>query len=430
MLNEIVNVSITRETTAVTQKGFGIVMILGAHKVFNERLRQYTSASAMLVDGFTATDPEYLAAVAAFSQEPQVERIAIGRRTVNSAVVVVTSAVASTVYSITVNGTAYTFNSGASPTTTSIATGLAAAVNADAALPVTATASGANVTLAADVAGVAFTLLSSANTSITKPYTTSDSLANDLTAVSEYNDDWYGLVVTSRVQADVVAVAAWVETKRKLYLSSSSDASLLTSGSTTNVAAVLKTGAYLRSGVIYHQDINTFPEAAWFGKMLPADPGSATWAYKTLAGIAASTLTSSQSSAVRGYNANTYENIGGVNVTRFGTAASGEYLDIMAGIDWFHARLQERIYSRLVNLPKIAYTDPGIAVFDSEVRAQLRQGIDVGFLASDPEPTVTVPTAKSASTADKTARKLSNVKFTATLAGAVHLTTINGTVTV
>lgn len=430
MLNDIVTVSITRETTAVTQKGFGTVMVLGAHKVFNERLREYTSASAMLADGFSSTDPEYLAAVAAFAQEPRIERVAIGRRTVNSAVVTVASAIASTVYSITINGTAYTFNSGATPTTATIATGLADAVNADAALPVTATASGATVTLAADTAGVAYTLQVGANLTITKPYTASDTLANDLTAISEFDDNWYGLVATTRVQADVEAIAAWVETKRKLYISSSSDSSLLTAGSTTNVAAVLKTNAYTRSAVIYHQDIDKYPEAAWFGKMLPTDPGSATWAYKSLAGVPATSLTSSQSGAVRGYNANTYEEIGGVNVSRMGTVASGEYLDIMAGIDWLHARLQERIYSRLVNLPKISFTDAGIAVIDGEIRAQLRQGIEVGFLASDPEPTVTVPTAKSVSSADKTARRLTNVKFTATLAGAVHLTTINGTVTV
>lgn len=431
MLNEIVVVNVSRETTSVSQAGFGTVLILGAHKVFNERLRFYSSASAMLTDGFAVTDPEYLAAVAALSQSPRPTRVAIGRRTVNNSAVVVNTAVINTVYTIRINGTSYTFNSGGAPTTSTIATGLAAAINADGALPVTATATTNTVSLVADVAGTAYSLaIVGSNMTITKPYTASDTFANDLTAVSAYNDDWYGLVVTSRVQADVEAVAAWVETQRKLFLTVSSDVGILAAGTTTDVGSVLKTSAYTRTGVIYHTDPTKYADAAWFGTMLTTAPGSATWAFKDLISVPTVTLTLSESSAAQGKNVNLYQSIAGANITRYGKVASGEYIDVIVGIDWFQARLQERIYSLLVNSARIPYTDAGIATVEGAVKAQLQQGISVGLFAADPAPTVTVPKAINVSAANKAARTLTDVTFAATLAGAVHLTTINGTVSV
>jgi hypothetical protein len=152
--------------------------------------------------------------------------------------------------------------------------------------------------------------------------------------------------------------------------------------------------------------------------------------FKTLTGIAATTLTTTQSQNARAKKANTYETLGGVNITREGTMASGEYIDIIRGIDWLQARMEERIYSRLVNLAKIPFTDAGIAIIEAEIRAQLDDGIDNGLIAVDPEYTITVPAASSVSAAEKTARILPDIQFTATLAGAIHSVQVAGTVSV
>ena len=68
MASKIVTLNITRQTKSVSRAGFGTLMIMGMHKIYNDRVRAYTETSAMLTDGFDSTDPEYLAATAFFSQ--------------------------------------------------------------------------------------------------------------------------------------------------------------------------------------------------------------------------------------------------------------------------------------------------------------------------------------------------------------------------
>ena len=131
-----------------------------------------------------------------------------------------------------------------------------------------------------------------------------------------------------------------------------------------------------------------------------------------------------------GKNINHYTLTAGVAITRQGKTAGGEWIDVMRFVDWLKARMQERIYQQLVNLLKIPYTDQGVAIIENLVRAQLQEGIRVGGLAKDPEFTVTVPKVIDVSQTDRANRLLPDVKFNATLAGAIHKININGVVTV
>lgn len=101
-------------------------------------------------------------------------------------------------------------------------------------------------------------------------------------------------------------------------------------------------------------------------------------------------------------------------------------MDVMRGTDWLAARIQERVYALLIQNDKVPFTDAGIQAVKGEILAQLQAGVARDFLASDPEPTCTVPRAADVSAADKGNRQLNNVKFRATLAGALHKVTIEG----
>ena len=428
MLEEIVNVTITRETTAVSRAGFGTMLICAPSVVFTALTQIYTSAAAMLTDGFLSTDSAYLAAVAAFAQSPSVTQVKIGRRQVDNVVVTVSTVIDSTDYTTTINGTTFTYNSGVAATNLTIAAGIVAAINLGAE-PVTATDNlDGTYDLDADVAGTAFSVAVDNNQTI-GALVAADTVANDLANIKAADNDWYALVLTSRTQADVEAAALFIEGEQKIFVTATSDVNTYDSGSTTDLAYVLKAAAYDRTAVIFSGDPTEFADAAWLGKQLTTDPGSSTWAFKTLSTITADSLTPTQSTNIRNKNANTYETIGGVNVTREGKMASGEFIDIIRGVDWLQARLVERIYSRIVNLPKIPFTDGGIAIVETEIRAQLAEGIANGLLASSPQYTVTVPLAADVSAVDKANRLLPDVSFTATLAGAVHSVTINGVVT-
>lgn len=427
-LKEIINVSITRQTKAVSRAGFGVMAIVSPHVVFTERLRYYSDITSMITDGFESTDPAYLAANAAFAQNPGPVKVAIGRQQVDVVGVSVDTVVDLTAYTVTVDGNNFEFTSGAATTDLLIATGLVGLIGAHADYTATDDADG-TFTISHTTSGTAFAVSVDSNMSLEKPFTAAETTTVALTAIAQFDNDWYGLIWADRTSADVVLAAAWAESNRKLMATASSDVKIYDSGDITDIAYLLNAAGYDRSTVMFHETPTTYPDAAWMGKQLATDPGSSTWAYKTLAGITKSTLTTNQSTNIRNKKANTYEEIGGVNITQEGTLASGEYIDIIRGADWLEARLTERVYSRLVNLPKIPFTDAGIAIIEGEVRAQMEDGIAVGFLVADPAPVIFVPKAADVSTVDKAARTLNDVTFTAYLAGAIHKIKIDGVVT-
>lgn len=81
-LSRIVQVNITRQTQAVSQKGFGIGLILGADDAekpgaMTTRTRTYLSLSGVLED-FAATTEVYKAAQAYFGQQIKPESVVVG----------------------------------------------------------------------------------------------------------------------------------------------------------------------------------------------------------------------------------------------------------------------------------------------------------------------------------------------------------------
>ena len=117
-------------------------------------------------------------------------------------------------------------------------------------------------------------------------------------------------------------------------------------------------------------------------------------------------------------NGNVYVEVAGISITCNGVSARGEFIDITRGIDEFEQRLKERIFGVLANLPKVPFTNQGIAVVENEIRGQQQDAIDSGVFAAEPAPTVTVPDALDVPFADKANRLLPDVTFTATLAGS------------
>jgi hypothetical protein len=251
-----------------------------------------------------------------------------------------------------------------------------------------------------------------------------------LAAMAIENPNWYGLVVETRTEADQQVVATWVETQTRLCILASADADIVDAAS-GDIADYLKTNNIERTAVIYHPDAGDVteepcPDAAWFGKMFSKDPGSATWAFKTLTGVSTYALTTAQVNRAKGKNANIYTSVSDVAITEAGTVGSGEFLDVMHGIDWLTARIQQRVFTVLVQQDKIPYTDAGVQSVVGELKAALQEAVDINLIASYE---VDYPLVADVAPASKAARILPDVTFTAILSGAVHKVEIAGVVT-
>ena len=104
--------------------------------------------------------------------------------------------------------------------------------------------------------------------------------------------------------------------------------------------------------------------------------------------------------------------------------------------DWLQARIGEGILLRLLNEPKVPYTDKGAGVIRGEIVKVLQEAINFGMLGPllDVDDgaffDITIPKVAAQSANDRTARNFPGIIVTAQLAGAIHQTTVNVNVSV
>lgn len=431
-LNDIVQINISTQTTAPSQAGFGIPLVMGYHTVFPERVRQYSEVAAMVTDGFSADSLIVKCVTALLSQSPKVTHVLVGRMA-NAPVPshkLTPVAVNSTEYVVEVNGTEVSYTSDVTATVAEITAGLKAAIDLLAIPGVTTVDNSTDLDVNA-TAGTDVWLSVADRSLITRRDNTPDpGIVADLAAVQNVSDDWYSVHVVNNSEAIIKAMAANIETQRKLFVTECGDDEIYDSGVSDDVASELDSLNYARTALMFHTKPHQYAGAGWAGVLLPAKPGSATWKFKTIAGVSTDILTATEITNLENKNANHYTEVSGVSITQQGVTSSGEFIDITRFVDWLQARMQERIYARLVNLPKLPFTDPGISVIGAEIQAQLDAGIEVGGLAADPAPSVFLPAAANVSFVDKASRTLTGITFQGTLAGAIHQLIITGTVTV
>jgi hypothetical protein len=246
-----------------------------------------------------------------------------------------------------------------------------------------------------------------------------------LNAIEAIDGDWYGLLVESVTQADIEEIAQnFVESRIKQFFALTNDAAV-PAGTAANVALNLNAAALDRTSVWYSGDTDNSVASAISGLQLPKAPGSTNWAYKTLSGPSFDDLTPTEQQNIENAKANQYIRVAGINITQFGTVASGEYIDVIRGADFLQARIQELVYFELINSEKIPYTNNGIAQVENRLREALNLGVNNQII--NPDFTISTPDVADVSQIDKGNRFLPDVTFEATLTGAINKTQIRGT---
>ena len=444
-LDRVVNVQISLNTTGISTEGFSTLLCVGAHAHTLPRVSTYTNASDMIADGFSDNDPLYLMVADAFSQTPKPSIVKVGRRQASAVDVTVANVTSAGVYTIKVNTLdansnvvtqTYTYtNSGG--TASAIATALQNLISNDSKSVVTATVANDVITVTGKT-DAAFAIEITNNMTQTVK-TVDETIAETMTAITGYDNGWYGWALADRTQENIIAAANWTETVRKLFGTSIAEAGAYNPDSITDTGYLLYNGNYYRTHWWYHKDANTdFPETAVMARCFAIEPGGETWANKKLAAVTADGLTEGQYQAITNKNGNTFERFRNVSITQNGKVAAGEYIDVIRFRDWLQEEITVNVFNALINRDKIPYTDEGIAVVEAQIRKALQLGVRRGGIAPDEYDengntnlgyTVEVPLAASISANQKASRVLNDVKFTARLAGAIHVVKITGSLT-
>lgn len=387
-LNDVVQVVIYDQTTAISTAAFNIPLVLATFTNFSERARTYTSLSGVGED-FDSEDAVYTLANRLFGQSGVLgaipDTIVIGRRQVDQ--VVITPTVANTQeYTVTIDGVDYSYTSDADATAAEISAGLVAAIGSP--TGITVTDNTGSLTVGVTTLGTAWSILVSSN--LVKVETApTETYVEALEAVETENDEWYALVADTHDAADQEALSDAIQAREKIYGLSSADPVAPTTG-TTDIGAILNAKSASRTfGVYLPTADEEYPEAAWIGSQLAVTPGANDWDFKQANGITRAALSSTQVTNLKNKNWNYYWRRRGVDIFQNGDTFDGSFLDVVVGKDWLKARLQEAIFFRIINSLKIPMTDAGLLIVENEIRsvmslAQSNGLVDEGWTVSTP----------------------------------------------
>ena len=262
-------------------------------------------------------------------------------------------------------------------------------------------------------------------------------------AVTADDGNFYGIGLASREEKDILAMAEWAEANEKLFATATAKDGAYQSDVDTDLGSKLKAKNFYRTYWFYHALENEFPELA-LSRCFTSYPGGETWALKKLAAITTDNLSATKLKAIcgdknnSGKNGNAFVPFRNISCTQGGMVAAGEWIDVIRFRDWLKEEISVNVFNLLINREKVPYTDEGIAQVEARIRDALVLGQRRGGVAPTEYDedgrenlgfTVTVPLASSVSANTKAKRKLTDVFFTARLAGAIHFVEIKGSLT-
>lgn len=232
----------------------------------------------------------------------------------------------------------------------------------------------------------------------------------------------------------------WTETQNKIfgYVDSNPD------------DPIVEPNKYYRSYAVYpcteeNQLENDIPPENKYGLPIAmavyamcTHAGGETWANNPLAAVSPAKIGGTLVKKLESNNFSWLCNIASKNVTLGGKTSGGEWIDVIRFRDWLQNDMQVRIVNLLIVNPKVPYTDRGIGLIENQMLASLKDGQKYGGIAesefdeygAETKGYITsVPLAASIPSTKKNSRVLSDCKFSARLAGAIHLVEISGQLT-
>lgn len=251
---------------------------------------------------------------------------------------------------------------------------------------------------------------------------------------------WYCICPVGLADDIVKEIIEWTETQNKLcgYIDDDPDTPIVTAG------------LYLRSYPVYpkvtaDQLDNDVPAENKYGaaiamvvKAMNFHAGEETWALKQVATVTPSKLDSTFIKKLEAANFSYVITVASKNITQGGKTGGGEWIDIIRFRDWLQNDMQVRVVNLLIVNPKIPYTDNGIGLVENQMLASLKDGQKYGGIAPTeydtdgnaiPGYTTDVPLAAELTSTQKASRTLEDCKFSARLAGAIHVVEIKGCLT-
>lgn len=263
---------------------------------------------------------------------------------------------------------------------------------------------------------------------------------------------WYAVCTAGVDKTEYEEIAKYIETQHKIFCYTELDCFPEAGnerGSGEDLVQPSVGSVYFRTMGVYGRErtdqakekipeANKYINVAFVAKWLNYESGSETSAFKQLAAVYPSELSTTEAKALADKNLNYFITVGNRNVTMNGKVIGNEWADVIRFRDWVQNDMQVNVVNLFIANPKIPYTDNGIALVQNQMIATLKKGQDLGGIVQTefdengeelPGFWTSVPLAVSLSASERASRKLTRCKFKARLAGAIHFAEIEGSLT-
>lgn len=205
---------------------------------------------------------------------------------------------------------------------------------------------------------------------------------------AELGQRWYGVFVPSAVDADHLAIAAYIEgtNTKHIYAVNTQSAGVISAVSTTDIAYLLSQLGYLRT-VLQYSSSSAYAVMSLLGRILTVNYNGSnttiTLKFKNEPGILGEALNTTQANAAEAKNANIFVNYNNdTTIIEQGVMVDGTFVDIVTGTDWLAIECQRAVYNLLyTSTTKIPQTDQGMQVLTTGVAQICAQGVTNGLLA-------------------------------------------------
>jgi hypothetical protein len=441
-ITDIANVAITLEGVTVSRAGFGTPLFLSKHRFTEEYVNAFTNL-VQVGKVVPTTHPVYKAAQQFFSNTPVGRQFKVGR--IDANLVLTPATVANgKVYSFTIkSGTAsanISVTATGSDTIASVSAALAAAVEASSvAAQVVATSSTGAVTIAPTLPTDKFSV--GALNNLADSYTSSVAAPAALQLCLDADADAYFITSEDHSEAWVLALAADVEARGKLYgvaVEGAANYGTYVKGAAVSgdILGKLADFGYARSFGMYHDLADeAYPELQWIGHNAPFDAGSVIWTNNVVTlpisrNADGNPLTATQQNNISARNASFVRNEGGVNAMRGGLVAAGERIDNIRGRDAMQDEMKANLTTLLLSQKggKLPYNNQGINQVRSVIAKTLDEFVRRNFINDNY--LITLPDERDVQSSKKAIGLLDQGYFKAELSGAIELIDITGSLAV
>lgn len=240
-----------------------------------------------------------------------------------------------------------------------------------------------------------------------------------LNELIETKNDWYFLQSDQQGDKEIIALSGWIDTQKKLY------------AATTTNKDLVKQLESERTFIMFHDDEESYVAEGWVGKCAPELPGSITWKFKTITGVKAADIRTSDLRQLHKDGGNTYVRKLGILQSSEGLTTSGEYIDVMRSQDFLDARLTEEVSRVLFTKKKVGYENSGIALLVAAAKSVLERATEQGIVLKDDALngmyTITARKREDSLLNDVANRVYDGLVIDVPLAGAIHDATLRVT---